>query len=302
MSEKVIETHDLTVYYGKQLGIKAVNLMVEKGEAFGFLGPNGAGKTTTQRVLLDVIRPTSGRATVFGLDCQTQGVEIRQRVGYLPGELALYKEMRANQFFEMYEYLRGNNGAKGYWRELAKRLDLDTSRKIGTFSRGNKQKVGIVAAFMSHPDLLILDEPTGGLDPLVQQTVMEMVREVKADGRTVFFSSHILPEVQAVCDRVGIIRAGELVATQGVEALIAARLKRLTLIFANLPPVGTFAQEGVTELSHTEQTVMLEVRDNLSQVLAAAAQYGVQDIETHSASLEEIFLEYYGRGNGGNHG
>ncbi len=301
MSEKVIETQDLTVYYGKHLGIKNVNLTVEKGEAFGFLGPNGAGKTTTQRVLLDVIRPTAGRATIFGLDCRTQGVAIRQRVGYLPGELALYKDMRANQFFEMYEYLRGANGAKGYWRECAKRLDLDTSRKIGNFSRGNKQKVGIVAAFMSRPDLLILDEPTGGLDPLVQQTVMEMVREVKADGRTVFFSSHILPEVQAVCDRVGIIRAGELVATQGVEALIAARLKRLTLTFDRVPPVGTFTQEGVTELSRTEQTVMLEVRDNLAQVLAAAAQYGIQDIETQSTSLEEIFLDYYGKGNGGSH-
>lgn len=301
MSEKIIETQDLTVYYGKHLGIKNVNLTVEKGEAFGFLGPNGAGKTTTQRVLLDVIRPTAGRATIFGLDCRAQGVDIRQRVGYLPGELALYKDMRANQFFEMYEYLRGANGAKGYWRECAKRLDLDTSRKIGNFSRGNKQKVGIVAAFMSRPDLLILDEPTGGLDPLVQQTVMEMVREVKADGRTVFFSSHILPEVQAVCDRVGIIRAGELVATQGVEALIAARLKRLTLTFDHVPPVGTFAQEGVTELSRTEQTVMLEVRDNLAQVLAAAAQFGIQDIETQSTSLEEIFLDYYGKGNGGSH-
>jgi ABC-2 type transport system ATP-binding protein len=154
---------------------------------------------------------------------------------------------------------------------------------------------------MSRPALLILDEPTGGLDPLVQQTVMEMVREVKADGRTVFFSSHILPEVQAVCDRVGIIRAGELVATQGVEALIAARLKRLTLTFDHVPPVGTFTQEGVTELSRTEQTVMLEVRDNLAQVLAAAAQYSIQDIETQSTSLEEIFLDYYGKGNGGSH-
>lgn len=302
MSENVIETQQLTVYYGKQLGIKNVNLTVKKGEAFGFLGPNGAGKTTTQRVLLDVIRPTSGQAAIFGLDCQKQGVEIRRRIGYLPGELALYKDMRADHFFAMYEYLRGDNGGKGYWRELAQRLDLDTSRKIGTFSRGNKQKVGIVAAFMSRPDLLILDEPTGGLDPLVQQTVMEIVREVKAGGRTVFFSSHILPEVQAVCDRVGIIRQGELVATQGVEALLATRLKRLTLIFAELPPVGSFALEGVTELSRTAQTVMLDVRDNLPQVLAAAAQYQVQDIETQSASLEEIFLEYYGRGNGGNHG
>ena len=300
MNEKIIETNDLTVYYGKHRGVKNVNLTVEKGEAFGFLGPNGAGKTTTQRVLLDVIRPTSGRASIFGMDCRKQGVEIRRRVGYLPGELALYKDMKADQFFMMYEYPRGANGSKGFWRELAKRLDLDVSRKIGNFSRGNKQKVGIVAAFMSKPDLLILDEPTGGLDPLVQQTVMEMVREVKADGRTVFFSSHILPEVQAVCDRVGIIREGELVATQRVDELIAARLNRMTLIFADLPPVGTFDVEGVTELERSEQSVTLEVRENLPQVLSTAAKHNIQDIETHNMSLEEIFLEYYGKGNGGN--
>jgi len=301
MSENVIETEDLTVYYGKHRGIKDVNLTVEKGEAFGFLGPNGAGKTTTQRVLLDVIRPTAGRATMFGLDCREHGVALRRRIGYLPGELALYKDMKADQFFKMYEYLRGPNGAAGYWRELAQRLDLDTSRKIGNFSRGNKQKVGIVAAFMSRPELLILDEPTGGLDPLVQQTVMEMVREVIADGRTVFFSSHILPEVQAVCDRVGIIRDGRLVTTQRVEELIAARLKRLTLVFADLPPEGAFALDGVVEMERTEKSVILEVRESLPQVLALAAQYGIEDIETHSISLEEIFLEYYGKGNGGNH-
>ncbi len=302
MSEKVIETTGLTFYYGRQRGIKDVNLTVEKGEAFGFLGPNGAGKTTTQRVLLDVIRPTAGRATIFGLDSHTQGVELRRRVGYLPGELALYKDMKTDRFFEMFEYLRGANGAKGYWRELADRLDLDTGRKIGKLSRGNKQKVGVVAAFMNRPDLLILDEPTGGLDPLVQQTVMDMVREVKADGRTIFFSSHILPEVQAVCDRVGIIRQGELVATQRVEELIAARLNRLTMIFTDLPPAGTFDLPGVTETARTDRGITLEVRENLPQVLAAAAQYNVQDIETHNVSLEEIFLDFYGKGNGANNG
>ena len=153
---------------------------------------------------------------------------------------------------------------------------------------------------MSRPDLLILDEPTGGLDPLVQQTVMEMVREVKADGRTVFFSSHILPEVQAVCDRVGIIREGQLVATQRVEDLIAARINRLTLMFAEIPPVKAFDLEGVTETERSEKSVTLEVRENLPQVLTIAAQHNIQNIETHNVSLEEIFLEYYGKGNGGN--
>lgn len=300
MSEYVIETEGLTVYYGKHRGILDVSLTVEKGEVFGFLGPNGAGKTTTQRVLLDVIRPTAGRATIFGLDSQEQGVELRRRVGYLPGELALYSNMRAGEFFEMYEYLRGHNGAEGYWRELAGRLDLDTGRKIGNLSRGNKQKVGVVCAFMNRPDLLILDEPTSGLDPLVQQTVLDMVREARDDGRTVFFSSHILSEVQAVCDRVGIIREGQLVTTQRVEELMRQRMNRLTLTFHTLPPEGVFDIDGVTELQRSEQSIMLEVRQNLPQVLMAAAQNGIRDVETINVSLEEVFLAYYGRGNGGN--
>lgn len=302
MTENVIETKDLTVYYGKHLGIKNVNLVVKKGEVYGFLGPNGAGKTTTQRALLDVIRPTSGKATLFGMDSRQQGVEIRKRVGYLPGELALYASMKATEFFNMYEYLRAGNSEKGHWRKLADRLNLDTSRKIREFSRGNKQKVGIVAAFMSRPDLLILDEPTGGLDPLVQQTVLEMVQEVKNDGRTVFFSSHILSEVQAVCDWVGIIRDGQLVETKGVKDLFSQSMKRLSLVFSEMPPASAFTFDGVTEISRTDQSIMLEVGGNLSQVLATAAQYEVVDIDTHTVTLEEIFLTYYGKGNGGNNG
>lgn len=295
MSNHVIETQALTVYYGKHRGILNVDLSVEQGEVFGFLGPNGAGKTTTQRVLLDVFGPTSGKATVFGLDCQKDGVDIRKRIGYLPGELALYANMKASEFFKMYEYLRGENGAQGYWKELADRLQLDTNRKIRQFSRGNKQKVGVVAAFMGKPDLLILDEPTGGLDPLVQQTVLEMVREVKADGRTVFFSSHILSEVQAVCDRVGIIRDGQLVAMEKVEDMFAARLNRITMIFDSLPPASSFSIDGVTELERGERSITVEVQDNLPEVLSTAAQFKIMDIETHNLSLEDIFLTYYSK-------
>ena len=301
MAENVIETRELSVYYGKHRGILDVNLTVEKGEVFGFLGPNGAGKTTTQRVLLDVFPPTRGQALVFGLDCQKQGVKIRKRVGYLPGELALYANMRARDFFRMVEYLRHDPDTKGYWKELARRMDLDTSRRIGQFSRGNKQKVGVVAAFMNKADLLILDEPTGGLDPLVQRTVLEMVRETRADGRTVFFSSHVLSEVEAVCDRVGIIRDGLLIATQRVEELFAQRMNRLTLIFDGPPPIESFEIPGVTPIETTKQSISLEVRENLSGVLAAAAQANVRDIETHNVSLEEIFLTYYSKDEGGSH-
>ena len=298
MAESVIRTEQLTVYYGEHRGIVDVDLTVERGEVFGFLGPNGAGKTTTLRVLLDIIRPTSGRATIFGLDCQEEGVQIRERVGYLPGELALYADMTARGFFEMVEYLRDDRATKGQWRALAERLDLDTRRKIGEFSRGNKQKVGVVTAFMSRPDLLILDEPTGGLDPLVQRTVLDMVREARAAGQTVFFSSHILSEVQAVCDRVGIIRAGRLVAVQRIEDLVGKRMKRLSLVFDEAPPAELFALAGVAELERTAQSVTLEVRENLPRVLALAADRNVIDVETHNVGLEEIFLAYYGSGDG----
>jgi ABC-2 type transport system ATP-binding protein len=295
MSDKIIETQDLTVYYGKHLGIKDVNLSVEKGEVFGFLGPNGAGKTTTQRVLLDIIRPTSGRATIFGLDCQEDGVTIRKRLGYLPGELSLYPNMKGRDFLHMIASLQEKKVERSYRQSLYERLNLDPTRKMKEYSRGNKQKIGIVAAFMGRPDLLVLDEPTGGLDPLIQQIVMELVREARADGRTVFFSSHILPEVQAVCDRVGIIRDGELIKTERVETLTKQQFKRLHLTLRQPPPLDAFTLDGVTETLRNERTVHLEVRDNLDQVMETAVSYGIEDIETPPVTLEEIFLAFYDR-------
>lgn len=299
MAENVIETKGLTVYYGRHRGILDVDLSVEKGEVYGFLGPNGAGKTTTQRALLDVIRPVSGQAWLFGLDCQKEGVAARQRVGYLPGELSLYENMKAHQFFDTVNAMRGNGAKtartdKAYREEICQRLNLDTSRKIREYSRGNKQKVGVVVAFMNKPDLLILDEPTSGLDPLVQQTVLELVREAKADGRTVFFSSHILSEVQTVCDRVGIIREGQLVATERVETLTKQQFKRLRLAFASPPPADAFVLDGVAEMTRDEQSVTLEIRENLNSVLSTAVTYNVLDIDTIPVTLEEVFLAYYG--------
>ena len=301
MTEYAIETHGLSVYYGRHRGILNVDLRVEQGEVFGFLGPNGAGKTTTQRVLMDIIRPTAGEARIFGLDCQKEGITARERVGYLPGELAMYESMRVRRFFRMYASLQKGNSDPGYWQTLSNRLELDTGRRIGQLSRGNKQKVGVVTAFMNKPDLLILDEPTTGLDPLIQQTVMEMVREANRAGATVFFSSHILPEVQAVCDRVGIIREGQLVATERVEDLMTQHFKRVRLCFASIPPDDAFTQEGITVMARDGQAITLEIRQDLPQVMAEAASYGITDIETIHVSLEEIFLAYYGRGNGGDH-
>ena len=299
MTDYVIETKGLSVYYGRHRGILDVDLRVERGEVFGFLGPNGAGKTTTQRVLMDIIRPTAGEAFLFGMNCQTDGVSARDRIGYLPGELSLYENMRADQFFKMYYSLQKNNHDSTYWQTLAERLNLDTSRRIREYSRGNKQKVGVVTAFMNKPELLILDEPTTGLDPLVQQTVMELVREANKAGTTVFFSSHILPEVQAVCDRVGIIREGLLVATEKVEDMTRQHFKRVRFKFAESPPQDAFSEDGVKELERDMDWVLLEVHHNLDKVMRNATQFGIMDIETIPVSLEEIFLAFYGRGNGG---
>jgi ABC-2 type transport system ATP-binding protein len=294
----MITTNALTVYYGRHRGIDDLDMTVEPGEVYGFLGPNGAGKTTTLRVLLDIIRPCSGTATVFGLDCQKEGVAIRRRVGYLPGELSLYPQLRADQYLKMVNAVRGHTADPAYISDLCDHLNLDATRRMRTYSRGNKQKVGLVAAFMGKPDLLLLDEPTSGLDPLIQQSVLDLVRQARADGRTVVLSSHQLSEVQAVCDRVGIIRDGRLVATDRVEDLIEDQLHRLTMRFERMPPVGVFDRDGVREVSRSDQVVTIEIREDLSRLLSEAVQYGVLELETHQVSLEDVFMEYYGKGGG----
>jgi ABC-2 type transport system ATP-binding protein len=267
---------------------------VESGEVYGFLGPNGAGKTTTLRVLMDIIRPTSGHACVFGLDCQKNGVQIRQRVGYLPGELKLFPQMDAAAYFQMVSAVRGEQDNRARISELCQRLELEPSRPMNTYSHGNKQKVGLVTAFMSRPELLILDEPTTGLDPLVQQIVLDMVREVRDDGRTVFFSSHILSEVQKVCDRVGIIRNGQIVATEQVEKLLKRQFHRFRLRFDKMPPEGAFDNFEVRELHRHGNDLVLEIHENLNAFMSRAVTFGIIDLEEQNATLEEIFLAYYG--------
>lgn len=300
MSDVAIETNGLTVYYGDRRGVDDVNLRVERGEVFGFLGPNGAGKTTTLRVLMDVIRPTSGRAAIFGLDCQTNGVAVRRRVGYLPGELSLYSEMRASDLLDLLASLHERKGDRRNRDHLCERLDLDPSRRMREYSRGNKQKVGIVAAFMMKSDLLILDEPTSGLDPLVQRTVLQLVREARRQGRTILFSSHILSEVQSVCDRVGVIREGRLIETERIQTLIRQQFRRLHLTLEQIPPADAFVLEGVTETGRDGRVVMFEIQGALGKVIERASQYGLADIDMPPVTLEEIFIAFYGRDAGGN--
>ena len=295
MNDTIIETHDLTVYYGTHRGILNIDLSVEKGEVFGFLGPNGAGKTTAMRVLLDMIRPTSGRASIFGLSCEREGVSIRKRVGYLPGEFSPYAGMKGLGFLNLMASLQEKKIDHSYVRDLCDRLHLDPSRRIKQYSHGNRQKVGVIAAFMGKPDLYILDEPTVGLDPIAQQTVVELVKEAREDGRTVFLSSHIMSEVQSICDRVGIIRKGRLIKTEYVETLIGQQLKKIHLTLRETPPPDAFDIEGVRETGRVGQTIRLDVHQSLEKVLDKALQFGVEDIKTPQVTLEEIFLTLYDR-------
>jgi ABC-2 type transport system ATP-binding protein len=292
----VIATEALTKFYGRHRGIEDVTFQVEPGEVFGFLGPNGAGKTTTMRTLLDFLRPTRGRAALFGLDSREASVEIRRRVGYLPGELALYEHMTAEDHLRYLGNLRGGADRPAI-RHLAERLDCELGRRIEDLSRGNKQKVGVIQAFMHRPDLLILDEPTAGLDPLLQHEVHGLIADARSDGRTVFLSSHILPEVEALCDRVGIIRQGRLAAVERIDALKQRALRRLEIHFADpVPEVEFRALSGVRDVVSRDGVVRCTVTGSLDAVIKAAAAHTVVNVVSHEPSLEEIFLEYYGDG------
>jgi ABC-2 type transport system ATP-binding protein len=291
----VIETERLTKRYGSHRGIDEVDLAVEQGEVFGFLGPNGAGKTTTIRVLLDHIRPTSGRAAVFGIETSKDPVAIHRRVGYLPGEFALYDRLTGAQTLEYFGNLRG--GVDRAWQaDLVERLDLDPSRRYKEYSKGNKQKVGLVIALQHRPDLLILDEPTSGLDPLIQQSFFTAMRELVAEGRTVFLSSHILSEVEKSCDRVGIIREGRIAKVDTVDALRDLAHHQVELRFTGPVPAAEFeALPGVSEVQVDDHVLRMRVSGPITPVVQAAARYELLDFVSREPSLEETFLAQYGR-------
>jgi ABC-2 type transport system ATP-binding protein len=292
----VIATEQLTKSYGPHRGIVDVDLEVNEGEAFGFLGPNGAGKTTTIRTLLDHIRPTSGRALVFGIETTVDPVAIHRRVGYLPGEFALYDKLTGRQTIDYFANLRGRVDPL-YQADLIARLDVDPSRKFREYSKGNKQKIGLVIALQHRPELLILDEPTSGLDPLVQQTFYQVIREAKAEGRTIFLSSHILGEVEKTCDRVAIIRDGRLVRVDRVEALRDLAHHQVELRFAGEVPVGAFAAlPGVSDVSADDHLLRMRVSGSITPVVREAANYELLDFVSREPSLEETFLAEYGRG------
>jgi ABC-2 type transport system ATP-binding protein len=292
----VIDTVKLTKYYGNQLGIEDVDLEVKRGEVFGYLGPNGAGKTTTIRMLLDFIRPTRGSATVFGLDIRQSSVDIHRRVGYLNGELALYNNMTGEDLLKYLGNLRGGLDWK-YVQELAARFQCDLPRRIQGLSLGNKQKLGLLQAFMHKPELLILDEPTNGLDPLMQHEFYDLLTETKKEGRTIFLSSHILPEVEKVCDRVGIIRQGKLVTVETIETLKSHSVRQLAIHFAHAIPKEKFSNvQGIRDILVQDKLLTCNVVGSLDALVKAAAQFEVINIISHEPRLEDIFMTYYNEG------
>ncbi len=293
MTDPAIDTRALTKHFGPVHALQDLDLEIHAGEIFGFLGPNGAGKSTTIRTLLDQLRPTSGSARILGMDTHERSLEIRRLVGYVPGELALYPRMTGSQLLDYFSRLRG--GVDELYRaELAARFAADLTKKVGTYSTGNRQKIGLIQAFMHRPRLLILDEPIAGLDPLMQQEFHALLREVQGDGATVFLSSHTLSEVERVADRVGIIRGGRLVAVERIDDLKSKAIRRLSLEFARPIPSDLFV--GVPEVRHVDirgQHAEVSFDGSINAILRAAMTRELVDLHTRDADLEEIFLAYY---------
>ncbi|HEY1419489.1 MAG TPA: ABC transporter ATP-binding protein [Candidatus Dormibacteraeota bacterium] len=291
----MIEVQGLTKSYGSKRGIADVSFQVEEGEVFGFLGPNGAGKTTTIRVLMALLRAQAGTAKIDGLDCWIDSVEIKKRIGYLPGELSLDPGLTGGQLIDYFGHLRGGVD-QVYVKQLMKRFDLDPSRKFRHYSSGNKRKVGLVQAFMHRPRLVVLDEPTGGLDPLNQQEFDRLVAEVRAEGRTVFLSSHILSEVEQTCNRVAIIRDGRIVRIGGLAELKDIKVHEVTIAFAGATPVEEFQiLPGVDKVEALPDghTLRLAVQGGLDAVVKAAARHSVTTFTTNEPSLDDVFMRYY---------
>jgi ABC-2 type transport system ATP-binding protein len=288
-------TKALNKSYGKIHALRGVDLEVEHSEIMGFLGPNGAGKTTTIRCLLDLIRPDTGTVRVLGIDPQKDPVQVRAQVGYLPGELSMESNLRVEGALRYYGELRRNRIDWSFVQQLAQRLELDLRMPIKNLSKGNKQKVGVLQALMPRPRLLMLDEPTAGLDPLMQQEVYRLLKEARSEGATVFFSSHIIGEVEALADRVAIIRKGVIVEEAEPGQLVSMAIRRVRVHFKEVvDPSPLTAIEGVSMHSQRNGTnITLQVEGDMDALVKALGRFPVRDIETEHPSLEEVFLAYY---------
>lgn len=296
MSEHIVlMTQGLLKSYGRVQALRGVDLQVYRGEIFGFLGPNGAGKTTTIRCLLDLIRPDGGTARVLGIDPQADPVAVQACTGYLPGELALNDNLTAERQLRFFADMRGDKANWTFVQQLAERLELDLKRPIKNLSKGNKQKVGVIQALMHRPELLMLDEPTSGLDPLMQQEVLGLLREAKAEGATVFFSSHIMSEVETVAERVAIIRQGEIAEVAETALLVDRGLRHATVRFKEAVDSHVLDQvPGVQVLSRDDGlNVLLQIEGEMDELIKVLGSFPVSYLDTARPSLEEVFLAYY---------
>lgn len=284
----------LSKAYGETLALDGLHLQVEPGEIFGFLGPNGAGKTTTIRLILDLIRPTAGRVSVLGRECHAQSQAVRKSVGYLPGDVRLYPGFRGRELVDLIAGLRDGPVDRSYVLELAGRLELDLEKHVVALSKGNRQKLGIVLALLGRPPVLLLDEPTSGLDPIAQRVVWEILREACGRGTAVFFSSHVMSEVDQVCERVAILRAGRLVVVESVAELKAHQLRHVEASFAAAaPPPEAFRLEGIRELRRDHATLEFEVAGSVGPLLHALGRFDIVDLRTAQPTLDELLLAYY---------
>jgi ABC-2 type transport system ATP-binding protein len=293
MTQPAVETIGLTKDYGAGHGVFGLDLEIRAGEIFGFLGPNGSGKTTSMRMLVGLSRPTAGRARVLGLDIVTASLELRRRVGFLAGDFGMYRKLTGAAMLEYIARLHGGVD-RTQITALAERFDAQLNRPLGDLSTGNRQKIGLIAAFMHEPELLILDEPIAGLDPLVQKRFHELLAEVRADGRTVFLSSHTLSEVDRVADRIAILRAGRLVALDTLAHLRSIAVRRLDIEFAAPPPIDTFRSlGGVREAELTGNTMHIAFEGSADTLVKAAAAHEVVEIRSRENDLEDVFLSYF---------
>ncbi|MBS1679591.1 MAG: ABC transporter ATP-binding protein [Actinobacteria bacterium] len=296
-TDAAIETEALSKLYPGGHGIAELTMTVPSGEVFGFLGPNGAGKTTTIRTLLDLIHPTSGSARLLGLDSRRDSIEIRRRVGNLPGDFGFGRETTGRRALDLMARLRGTDTGRA--TELAQRFRSDLERPLGELSRGNRQKVGLILAAFHRPDLLILDEPTGGLDPMMQEEFLAMVGEERDRGATVFLSSHELDEVERICDRVGIVRDARLVAVERVPDLLGRARRKVTVRLADRGGLDELRRlAGVSEVEQVDGGVSFRFAGDVDPVVKALAAHHVTDLEVSRPTLEEVFLGYYEGGEG----
>jgi len=291
----IIKTQNLTKYYGKSRGIEHVNLSVEEGEIFGFIGPNGAGKSTTIRTLMGLLFPTEGTATIFGEDVRTCGPRIRKNIGFIPGEVEFYDRMTAEELLLYSLRFFPENNTNSIYR-LAEIVNLDLKRHILDLSQGNKKKVAILQAMIHNPKLLILDEPTTGLDPLIQAKFFELLKEANKNGTTIFFSSHTLSEIQKLCKRVAIIKNGSIAAIEGIESLRQKQLKQVDVDFPNKVPKNIPLPPGAQEITQGNERLSFLYSGNIPELLKTLSRYNIANLSIEAPDLEDIFMYYYEEG------